>query len=89
MNRKKIYRLTGFFIAVIVLAACQTAPPQTTEVTRVLMAPNIVSAPYRNVLVIGVMPSRETARNIEGAIGEELAKANVEAHSFVRESSST
>lgn len=53
------------------------------------MAPNVANAPYQSVLVIGVVPSRETARNIEFAIGEQLANANVEAHSFVRESSST
>jgi len=35
------------------------------------------------------VPSRDTARNIELGITGELKAANVEAHSFVRESSST
>jgi len=89
VNSKNLYRLTVLLLTSFMLVACETAPPQSTNVSRVLIAPNIASAPYGNVLVIGIVPSRETARNIEFAIGEQLSKANVEAHSFVRESSST
>ena len=64
-------------------------PRQATSVDRVLMAPNVKNAPYSNLLVIGVTPSRESSRMIEAGLTQELASKTVEAHSFVKESSST
>ena len=52
------------------------------------MSRNISNAPYSKVLVIGAVPSRESARNIEYGLSQELKAAKVEAHSFVRESAS-
>ena len=76
------------FVAVLI-ASCQSTGQQTTTVDRVLMAPNIENAPYARVLVVAAVPRRETARNIEQGFSKRLRDANVEAHSFVRESSST
>jgi len=58
-------------------------------VDRVLGATDIVNAPYTNILVVAAVGSRDSARNIELGITGELKAVNVEAHSFVRESSST
>lgn len=76
-------------ILVVSLGACQRTIPQSTSVDRVFKAPNIESAPYENLLIVGVMPSRETARNIETALLQHLKEEDVQAHSFVRESNST
>ena len=75
--------------AVAVLAACQSTPQQTTTVDRVLIAPNVANAPYTKVLIVAAVPRRETARNIEQGFSEQIESAGVQAHSFVRESSST
>jgi len=76
-------------LSVLLIAACESSgPTQRTSVDRVLMSRNISNAPYSNVLVVGAVPSRETARNIEFGLSKELEGAKVEAHSFVRESAS-
>ncbi len=76
-------------LAALLLAACESSgPTQKTSVDRVLMSRNISNAPYSKVLVIGAVPSRETARNIEYGLSKELNSARVEAHSFVKESAS-
>ena len=89
MNKKHLMRLFIAAFAVVLIAACQSTPQQTTTVNRVLMAPNVANAPYTKVLIVAAVPRRETARNIEQGFSEQLKSANVEAHSFVRESSST
>ncbi len=89
MNKKSLMRLLGATCVFVLIAACQSTPQQTTTVDRVLIAPNIANAPYSKVLVVAAVPRRETARNIEQGFSERLKSANVEAHSFVRESSST
>ncbi len=84
------YRNLSFVVlASLLVAACQTAPQQTTTVNRVLGASNMPNAPYTNILVVAAVPSRDTARNVELGMTTELKAAKVEAHSFVRESSST
>ena len=76
-------------LAALLIGACESSgPTQKTSVDRVLISRNISNAPYSKVLVIGAVPSRETARNIEYGLSQELRAAKVEAHSFVRESSS-
>jgi len=83
-------RTTCAVLITLLIAACQSSgPTQTTSVNRVLRATDIANSPYTNILVVGAVPSRDTARNIELGITGELKAANVEAHSFVRESSST
>jgi rRNA maturation endonuclease Nob1 len=82
-------RLSSATCVFVLVAACQSTPQQTTTVDRVLIAPNIANAPYSRVLVVAAVPRRETARNIEQGFSEQLKSAKVEAHSFVRESSST
>jgi hypothetical protein len=86
-------RLLSVFVLAAVavsMAACGIKEPrQVTSVDRVLMAPSIENAPYRNIIVIGATPSRETARSIEQGLTQELSKRKVEVHSFVRESPST
>ena len=87
----KNYLHTAFVVLIaLTMTACEsTGPSQTTSVDRVLRATEYVNAPYKKILVVAAVPSRETARNIEFGITGELNLANVEAHSFVRESSST
>lgn len=78
-------------IVAISATACETPrkPAQSTSVDRVLMSPNISNKPYGRILVIGVVPSRETARRIEIAVMRELDKHRVESFSFVRDSDAT
>lgn len=72
----------------MILVACDTTPATSASVDRVLMLPTVDNAPYSNVLVVGATPSRETDRNIEEGLTRELRLHDVQAHSFVRESSS-
>jgi len=88
-NRKNL-RMSCVVLITLLTAACQSSgPAQTTSVDRVLGATDIVNAPYTNILVVAAVGSRDSARNIELGITGELKAVNVEAHSFVRESSST
>ncbi len=90
MTNRIDLRTTCAVLITLLIAACQSSgPTQTTSVNRVLRATDISNSPYTNILVVGAVPSRDTARNIELGITGELKAANVEAHSFVRESSST
>lgn len=73
----------------MILVACETTPAASTMVDRVLMVPTIDNAPYTNVLVVGATPRRDTDRNIEEGLTRELRARKIEAHSFVRSSSST
>lgn len=74
---------------VAVLSGCQVSPATETSVNRVLMAPDNENLPYSRVLVVGATPSRETDRIIEEGLLGELRDRGVQAHSFVRASSST
>lgn len=91
MSIKKLFSvaLPPCALVMLSLGACQTSIPQITTVDRILKAPNIDNAPYNIVLVVGAVPSRDMARNIETALTQHLSAAGVEAHSFVRESNST
>ncbi len=89
IKRNYLHAVFVVLIAFTMTACESTGPSQTTSVDRVLRATEYVNAPYKKILVVAAVPSRETARNIEFGITGELNSANVEAHSFVRESSST
>ena len=90
MTNRKNLRMSCVVLITLLTAACQSSgPAQTTSVDRVLGATDIVNAPYTNILVVAAVGSRDSARNIELGITGELKAVNVEAHSFVRESSST
>jgi len=87
---KSILRLSIVAIILGCFFACETNKPiQETSVDRVFKAPIVKNAPYSKLLVIGATPSRETSRMIEEGLILELASMTVEAHSFVKESSST
>ncbi len=89
MTNRNYLNAAYVLLAALLIAACESSgPTQKTSVDRVLMSRNISNAPYSKVLVIGAVPSRETARNIEYGLSKELEAARVEAHSFVRESAS-
>lgn len=75
--------------AAALLAACESAPPQKTTVDRVLIAPNLDSAPYRHILVVGATPTRELDRMIEEGMTQHLRERGVQTVSFVRASSAT
>lgn len=90
MTNRTYLRLSCLVLITLLAAACQSSgPTQTTTVDRVLRATDIANAPYTNILVVAAVGSRDSARNIELGITGELKAADVEAHSFVRESSST
>ncbi len=90
MTTGKYFRMTCVVLTDSLTAACQSSgPSQTTTVDRVLGTTDMVNAPYTNILVVAAVGSRDSARNIELGITGELKAVNVEAHSFVRESSST
>ena len=80
-------RRAAFLLFVAVAAACNTQPASRTTVDRVLKAPDTPNAPYSNIVLVGVAPSRELARQLEQGLGEHLSKQDVETHSFVKESS--
>lgn len=87
---RSVLRLSIVIIVVGSLVACETnRPRQATTIDRVLMAPIVKNAPYSNLLIVGATPSRETSRMIEEALTQELTSKRVDAHSFVKESSST
>ena len=90
MTNRKNLRMSCVVLITFLTAACQSSgPAQTTSVDRVVGATDVVNGPYTNILVVAAVVSRDSARNIELGITGELKAANVEAHSFVRESSST
>lgn len=90
MINRTYLRMSCLLLITLLTAACQSSgPAQTTTVDRVLGSTDIVNAPYTNILVVAAVGSRDSARNIELGITGELKAVNVEAHSFVRESSST
>jgi hypothetical protein len=68
-------------------AACSTQPVARTTIDRVLKAPAVPNAPYSNLVLVGIAPSREIARELEQGLGDELARDGVQVHSFVKESS--
>ncbi len=69
------------------IAACTTQPSARTTVDRVLKARDIPNAPYSSIVLVGVAPSRELAREFEQGLSDELSERGVEVHSFVKESS--
>lgn len=73
-------------IAALVVAGCETAPPQKTTVDRVLIAPKLDNAPYKNILVVGATPTRELDRMIEEGMTLRLKELGVQTVSFVRSS---
>lgn len=80
-------RLFLLAVSAVLLAGCESSgPTQTTEVSRVLKAPSIATAPFKNIVVVGAAPSRQTMRDLEEGFIRELRRRDVEAHSFVRES---
>lgn len=85
---KKLFFLIAAFAALFMTACESSGPTQSTSVNRVLAAPDRANAPYSKILVIAALPSRETARSFEIGLLEELKSTKLEAHSFVRESSS-
>lgn len=89
MNKQNFMRVLTIAFAMAVVAACQTTTPQMTTVDRVLIAADVSNAPYTKILVVALVPRRESARNLEVGLSGEFEAANVKAHSFVRESSST
>lgn len=68
------------------LAACNSQPVARTTVDRVLKAPDVPNAPYSNLVLVGVAPSRDLARQLEQGLREVLRDRGVEVHSFVSES---
>lgn len=77
----------GLALSAVLLAACTTQPMSKTSVDRVLKAPDVPNAPYSNIVLVGVAPSRDLARQLEQGLSEVLAERRVEVHSFVKESS--
>lgn len=75
--------------AMLVAAACQTAPVPETTVNRVLIAPELPNAPYETILIVGATPDRESDRMVEEGLRRELGSRDVEPISFVRQSAST
>ena len=78
------------FLGLAVLAAaCNTQPVARTTVDKVLKAPDAPNAPYSTIVLVGVAPTRELARELEQGLSVHLSEQDVESHSFVKESSAT
>lgn len=71
------------------LGACSTQPVSRTSIDRVLKQPEVPGAPYSEVIVVGVAPSRQLARELEEGLVGELRAAGIGAHSFVKASQRT
>jgi ribosomal protein S3 len=52
-----------------------------------LLARELPNAPYSSIVLVGVAPSRELAREFEQGLSDELSERGVQVHSFVKESS--
>ena len=90
MMRSISWRILILSIAVAsATAGCTTEPVSRTSVDKVLKAPDAPNAPYSNIVLVGVAPSRELARELEQGLGVRLTEKGVEAHSFVKESTAT
>lgn len=83
----KITNLIAVAVTVMFCVACETTPRSTTTVDRVLIAPTLKNAPYKNILVVGATPNRETDRMVEEGLTQRLRTRDIQAHSFVRQSS--
>ena len=82
-------KITGrflLFLLAAVVAACTAQSTARSTVERVLLARDLPHAPYDNIVVVGVAPSRELARQFEQGLSDELSERGVEVHSFVKES---
>lgn len=85
-----VQRISGRFLLLLLAglaAACVTQSTAHTTVERVLLARDVPNAPYTNIVLVGVAPSRELAREFEQGLSDELSERGVEVHSFVKESS--
>jgi hypothetical protein len=85
-----VQRISGRFLLLLlagVAAACTTQPTARSTVDRVLLARELPNAPYSNIVLVGVAPSRELAREFEQGLSDELSERGVTVHSFVKESS--
>jgi hypothetical protein len=90
MFNRNILICAAMAIFAVLLGACESSGPiQKTVVNRVMKAPVLEQAPYAKVLVIGAVPGRDTARNVEFGMMQELERHTVEAFSFVRDSDET
>ena len=86
---KHIRILVAVIIAASLVTACETRQPrQQTSVDRVFMKPGLDTIPYERVLIIGAVPTRETARRIEIAVNREMS-GRPETFLFVRDSDAT
>lgn len=74
-------------LLVALTVACTSKPVSRTTVDRVLKAPEIPNAPYSHLLLVGVAPSRDLARELEEGLRQALLKEDVTVHTFVRDSS--
>lgn len=81
--------ITIVIAATFAVAGCESAPPSKTTVDRVLIAPQLINAPYRNIVVVGATPTREIDRLIEEGMTQRLEELGVQTWSFVRSSSAT
>lgn len=84
---KSVYGRCVLFLLVAALAACTTKPVARTTVDRVLKAPEVPNAPYTNILLVGIAPSRDLARELEEGLRQELLAEDIVVHTFVRDSS--
>ena len=89
MSRYRNYMLSplaGVLVSLLVLGACSSTPASRTTIDRVRAAPSMPNAPYANIVVVGITPSRDTSRDLEEGLTNELRAHKVTAHSFVKQS---
>ena len=89
MSRYRNYMLSplaGVLVSLLVLGACSNAPASRTTIDRVRAAPSMPNAPYANIVVVGITPGRNIARELEEGLTNELRAHNITAHSFVKQS---
>ena len=85
-----VQKISGRFLLLLVAslaAACTTQSTARSTVDRVLLARDLPNAPYSNIVLVGVAPTRELAREFEQGLSDELTERGVQVHSFVKESS--
>jgi hypothetical protein len=55
-------------LVVALIAACTSQPVARTTVDRVLKAPSVPNAPYASIVLVGVAPTRDVARQLEQGV---------------------
>lgn len=84
MILNRTFNLVPAGLIAVLIAACAGSPPPETEVDRVARATDLAAAPYKRVMIVGVMPRGSTAREFEEELAESLSNDHTYAFGYRR-----